>query len=76
MGFINYLKKILNSGSKESSKRFLALYLCLGLVTYVVIMFTNKDNLEMVLGELLAAILGLMGITAWEKNKMKDNEKL
>ena len=54
--------------SNESSKRFVALSITL-LVIYSTIRYTNHDNVELILGELLSFILVLMGVTVWERIK-------
>jgi len=66
---VKYLKALIESDSKESSKRFLALYTVLCLVTYAVLRYTNKDNLSLVLAELLSFTVGTLGIAAWQKFK-------
>lgn len=74
----NYLKNLISSTSKESSKRFIAIYISLVLITYVVLRFTNASNIEMILGELIAFVLALVTASTLEsiKNKnKKDNEE-
>lgn len=66
---IKYLRALIESDTKESSKRFLALYTVLCLVTYAVVRFTNKENIVLVLAELLSFAIGVLGITAWQKIK-------
>lgn len=66
---VKYLKALIESDSKESSKRFLALYTVLCLVTYAVLRYTNKDNLSLVLAELLSFTVGTLGIAAWQRFK-------
>jgi len=73
-----YFRRLTLGGNKESSKRFLALYVGVILITYVVLRFTNASNVEMILGELIALVLTLVGITSYENhkglNKTEDNE--
>ncbi len=69
-----YIKKLIRSNSQESSKRFLALYCIIVLVTYVIVRFANDENLEIVLVELLGFVSALMGLASWQninKNKNK-----
>ena len=39
------------------------------LVFYITIRFANKENVEVILGELLSFILVLTGVSIWEKTK-------
>ena len=73
-----YIKKLTQSNSNESSKRFLAMYVTLILITFLVIMYTNKQNVELIIGELIAFVLSLVTVGAWEKrniNKYKNEEE-
>lgn len=77
--FISYLTNISKEGTKESSKRALAIYTTVVLTSYAVFRFTDKHNMEFVIGELLTYALALLGVTAWEKHsankhKNKKNE--
>jgi hypothetical protein len=70
-----YFRRLTLGGNKESSKRFLALYIGVILITYVVLRFTNASNVEMILGELIALVLTLVGITSYENHKgLNKNE--
>ena len=73
-----YFRRLTLGGNKESSKRFLALYIGVVLITYVVLRFTNASNIEMILGELITLVLTLVGITSYENHKgvskAKDDE--
>lgn len=73
---LQYLKSIINAESKESSKRFIALFTML-LTSYVVIRFTNDTNAIQVIGELLLFVLVLLGMAVWQNvNKFgKQNDK-
>lgn len=66
---LEYFRRLTLGGNKESSKRFLALYVGVILITYVVARFTNASNVEMILGELIALVLTLVGITSYENHK-------
>lgn len=67
-----YLRKLTLQNTSESSKRFIAL-MSLILIYYVVVRFTNAQNMELVLGELMSFILVLTGQAVYEK--VKKNEK-
>lgn len=68
MTFFSYLKRLINSKSSESSKRFLGIGLTV-LVYYVTLKYTTVQNMEFVLGELLSGILVIMGVSTWENIK-------
>lgn len=74
---IEYFRKLTLGGNQESSKRFIALYVGILLITYIVLRFTNASNAEMILGELIAFVLTLLGIASYESikgiNKNKEN---
>ena len=67
-----FFKKLIHSEASESSKRFIALMILI-LIYYVVLRFTNSENLELVLGELISFILVLTGQAVWEK--IRKNQK-
>lgn len=71
MKFINYIKRLINNKTNESSKRFIALLITL-IVVYISIIFTNQENIILVLAELLSFILVLMGVAVWENIKRKN----
>lgn len=68
-----YFRQLTLSDSKESSKRFMALF-TMALAAYVVLRFTNTKNCEMILGELLSFILVLMGVAVWQNVRGKKQE--
>ena len=68
-----YFEKLTGADTKESSKRFVFIYIILVLVTYIVLRFTDKSNLELVLGELLA-FAGTLAYVA-TKHKKSINTK-
>jgi hypothetical protein len=70
MKFFGYIKKLINRKSNESSKRFIALSITC-LVVFTTIYYTSRDNIVLVLAELLSFILVLMGVTVWENIKNK-----
>jgi hypothetical protein len=72
MKFFNFCKKLIQKEAQESSKRFIALMILI-LIFYAVLRFTNYENIEFVLGELISFILVLTGQAVWEKTR--KNEK-
>jgi hypothetical protein len=66
---INYLYKITLGGSKESSKRFIAVFTVLVPMDYIVFRFTNLGNMPSVLGMLIGFVLSLLVAAAIEKSK-------
>jgi uncharacterized membrane protein HdeD (DUF308 family) len=76
MRFLEYIKKLILSDSRESSKRFLMLYSML-LCTFVVTFSTNPSNATAVLSMLLGFTLTLAGVASWQnvkKHKKDENE--
>lgn len=65
-----YIKKLIDKKSNESSKRFIALSITF-LVIFTTLYYTSKENIVLVLGELLTFILVLLGVTVWENLKDK-----
>lgn len=63
-----YLRKLIESRSKESSKRFMALMTMI-LIYYAVLRYTTEDNIQLVLVELLGFILVLSGVAVYENIK-------
>lgn len=74
--FVEYLRRLTLSGNTESSKRFISMYVTIVLITFVVFKYTNADNVEFILGELIAFVLTLLGLATYEtvtnKNKSDD----
>lgn len=73
---LSYFSNLGKEGTKESSKRALAIYTTVVLGSYVVVVFTNEKNMEFVLGEILTFSLTLLGVTAWEKTKLNKDSKI
>lgn len=73
--FIEYFRRLTLGGNKESSKRFIALYIAVILITYIVLRFTSSSNAEIILGELIAFVLTLLGIASYETVKGVNNRK-
>ena len=74
VNLIIFTSNIGKEGTKESSKRSLAIYCVIVLSTYVVVRFTDRNNMEMVLAQLLSAAFGFLGITAFEKHSANKNK--
>jgi hypothetical protein len=72
---IEYFRRLTLGGNKESSKRFIALYIGVILITYVVLRYTDSTNVEIILGELIAFVLTLLGIASYETIKGVNNEQ-
>lgn len=73
MKFFRYLKQLILSDSKESSKRFLAISTGLAIILGTFI-YTTTDNWFNVLSMLCAFVLSLVGVTTWQAIK-KENGK-
>lgn len=58
---IKYLDKLIQSDSRESSKRAIALFITL-LIGIIVVMYTNTENVLLVLAELIAFVTTLLYI--------------
>ncbi len=71
---IGYIKRLILSDSKESSKRFIMLYTML-LISYVVIACTTPLNMVMVLTTLCGFVLALAGVATWHNYKSNKNEE-
>ena len=72
---IEYFRRLTLGGNKESSKRFIALYATAFLMTYIVMRFTDSENVAIILGELIAFVLTLLGIASYETIKGVNNEQ-
>lgn len=72
-GMISYMKKIVDGGTKESSKRFIAIWTMI-LVTIVVLvgMIVTGSYIAM-LYTLLSFTGAVIGVSTWENIKNKDN---
>jgi len=71
---ISFFGKLMQGNSKESSKRFMALFTMI-LAAYVVIRFADSKNCEVILAELLSFILVLSGVASWQNIRQKSIEK-
>jgi len=61
-----FIAKLIQSDSRESSKRAIALFITL-LIGYIVIAFTNPHNILLVLAELIGFVTGLLYIASGAK---------
>lgn len=76
----NYLANLTKSKTEESSKRFLALYVVLVIVSILTYKYTTSGNFTLVLAQVLGFAGLLLGIGSWQnvqdkKNKGKDEGK-
>ena len=62
-----FLLKLIQSETNESSKRFLAVYGTLILMSWIVFVYTNESNSEYILAELIGFVLVLCGVASWER---------
>lgn len=69
-----YLKKIISSDSKESSKRFIAIWAMILVTAAVIVALTKCDNTIEVLYVLLGFVASLLGITSWQSIRTKKHE--
>jgi uncharacterized membrane protein len=72
---VDYLHTLTIGASKESSKRFMSLFIIILLVTYVVVRYTDKDNMHLVLAELLFFVAALVGVATYETIQIKKTDK-
>ena len=74
MKFLRYLKQLILSDSKESSKRFIAIFTAISLVGLAFI-YTNSSNIVTVLTILTGYVLALIGVTVYDKIKNNGRGK-
>ena len=70
----NFFKSLAQSNSNDSSKRFLAIYVTLALITFIVLLYTNDKNNVMVLTTLCGFVLALVGVASWQSIKSSKND--
>lgn len=72
---IEYFERLIKSDSRESSKRFIALFVTF-LIGVIVLFYTNKENMILVLGELIVFVTSLLYIATNGKipKVLKDNK--
>ncbi len=70
--FISNLSK---KGAEESSKRFIALYVTIVLITFVVFRYTDKSNVLLILVELIGLVVSLVTVASWEKRNHEKYHK-
>ena len=70
----NFIINILKRNTDESSKRFIAVYTML-LLTVLLGIYTNKDNIVIIADSLMLFILTLLGLGTFETvNALKNNK--
>tara|TARA_R110001632_G_scaffold62542_1_gene150149 strand:+ start:822 stop:1040 length:219 start_codon:yes stop_codon:yes gene_type:complete len=72
MRFFRYIGRLINSETNESSKRLIALAVTV-LSIYVAVRYTDRQNVEVILVEILSFILVLSGVSVWEKVKKRQD---
>jgi len=72
---IEYLRKLTLGGNQESSKRFIALYTVIVLITVPVMKYTDHSNLAIVLGILTGFVSALLTVAAYESIKGVNKNK-
>ena len=71
----SFINNLVNANSQESSKRFVALYVVIILVSWMIFVYTDKHNVELILVELLGFAMMLFGVASWQDvRKNKDNQ--
>jgi len=72
---LKYLKKIINSESPESSKRFIAIWTMILVTISVGTALVMSNDYITVISILLTFVLSILGIASWQsvKNKNKEN---
>lgn len=70
---LKYIKSLILSDSKESSKRFIMLVITL-LIVGVTIAFTTVATLPAILITLCGFVLALAGVASWQSNKQPKNQ--
>lgn len=69
---IQFFASLVRSGSQESSKRFLALYSGIILISYLVFTFSSSENVEYILGEIIFFVLVLVGAAVYQATKNRN----
>lgn len=73
-----YLVNLTKAETAESSKRFLAIFVGVFLVSYIVIGYTRVANSATILSLICGFVLALQGVASWQdvkKNGPKDRPK-
>jgi len=70
---LKYIKRLILSDSRESSKRAIMLYTML-LITFVVVVFTTVSNAIIILTTLCSFVLALAGVATWYNNRQSKNQ--
>jgi hypothetical protein len=66
-----YLKRLILSDSKESSKRFVFLFIVLIILTPLIFIHTNSGNFTLVLVEILGFLAFLVGGSIYQATNKK-----
>lgn len=66
-----YLKQLILSDSKESSKRFVFLFIVLVILTPLIFIHTSDKNFLLVLAEILGFLVFLVGGAIYQATKKK-----
>tara|TARA_R110002012_G_scaffold289366_1_gene482412 strand:+ start:282 stop:515 length:234 start_codon:yes stop_codon:yes gene_type:complete len=70
---LKYIKNLILSDSKESSKRFIMLVITL-LIIGITIAFITVETLPSILITLCGFVLALAGVASWQSNKQPKNQ--
>jgi len=71
---ISFIANLIKTDTQESSKRFIALFTML-IIAVIVFIYTNGNNLIMVLDALLLFVLTLLGLAVWQRIKLNQKNK-
>lgn len=66
---LKYLRKIINSDTTESSKRFIAIWIMILVTTTVITALVMSSDYITILSILLTFVGALVGITTWQSIK-------
>ena len=73
---IKYFEKLTQADTNESSKRFSFLYIVLVLISFVVFMYTDSTNNEIILVELIGFASALAYVNSKERtNKQNEHDE-
>jgi len=71
---LKFIANLIKTDTQESSKRFIALFTML-IIAAIVIIYTDRNNLTMVLDALLLFVLSLLGLAVWQRIKLNQKNK-
>jgi len=72
---IEFLKNIIKSNTKESSKRFIAIWVMVLITAVVAVALWKDSDIFSVLASLIAFVCTLLGIATWQTTKKNDEDK-